>query len=585
MAGPGDSWATQQLVEFLASVSAYSTAESAFLGAAEAAAAALEAEVAAVVVGDRVEAAIGYPRGAIPIDELVEASRRPTGSLEVHGLGACRSASVPVDGDEPGWLVIARYGDEPLADEQEDLLRGMGRVLAMTLNTVHLLDSLHERQQQTIHQAFHDPLTELPNRALFLDRLGHTFARAERTGANAAVLFADLDGFKTVNDSLGHEAGDELLVLVGERMLGRLREADTAARFGGDEFAILLEEVEAGTAEQVAKRVLKSFEEPFRLRGRDVYITASIGIAEGRSEGDHMMRNADLAMYQAKSKGKGRYEVFEPGMHSSVVERLELEGDLKQAVERDELVLHYQPICRLGSGEVAGFEALLRWNHPTRGLIQPADFIPVAEESRQILALGEWVLDEACRQAAEWQGRAAAARPLGPLTMSVNISGVQLDQEGLLDQVRTAIGRAGLAPSSLTLEVTETALMADTAASIRKLDALKQLGVRLSVDDFGTGYSSLEYLRKFPIDSLKVAKSFVDGLRGAAEGAPLVQAILDLADSFGLEVVAEGIELAEQHERLVAMGFRLGQGFYFARPADVRVAESMIQRGSLAPTR
>jgi diguanylate cyclase (GGDEF)-like protein len=738
-----ESWSTQQLVEFLASVSSFQDARSAMLGAVEAAAAALEAEVAAVVVSDRVEAAIGYPRDEIPADEIVEAARLPGGTLRVERLGDCRFASVAVEDEVPGWLLIARQGDEPLSQEEQDLLRGMGRVLAMTLRSLRLLDSLRERQAlleklsrlqrsiasrvdlhevldsivtgaaellgdevvglrlassedptemelvsavgldedveagvrlvainegaggraiqegrlavfenypaepgalpelaadglraamaapifergevvgslavasrragrtyspgerealtafaehaglalndahavaQTVHQAFHDSLTDLPNRALFLDRLEHAFTRSARADTELAVLFADLDGFKTVNDSLGHEAGDELLVLVAERLRGVLRAVDTAARFGGDEFAILIEGPRnGGLGRLLAERVLEAFQEPFALRGRQLYISMSIGIAEGRGEMDHLLRNADLAMYQAKSRGKGRFEVFEPGMHAAVVERLELEVDLKHALDRDELVLHYQPVCRLDSGEVVGVEALVRWAHPVRGLLGPNDFIPLAEESRLILALGNQVLRKACQQAAAWQASHPGSEPL---EIGVNLSGVQLEQPDLVDQVRTALGRARLQPSCLVLEITETALMADTDANIEKLEALKALGVQLAVDDFGTGYSSLEYLRRFPVDILKIAKSFVDDVAGPAEDAALVKTIVDLADGFGLRVIAEGIEQADQRERLIELGCELGQGFHFARPAPPAAIEPLL--GASAPGR
>ncbi len=391
----------------------------------------------------------------------------------------------------------------------------------------------------------------------------------------------DLDGFKTVNDSLGHEAGDELLVMVADRLRGILRETDTPGRFGGDEFAILLDNCTRGAARHAAERVLECLEEPFKIRGREVKMTASIGIADGHDEADHLLRNADLAMYQAKNRGKGRHEVFEPGMHAAVVKQLELEADLRQALARDEFVLHYQPLWRLATEEVTGVEALVRWEHPARGLIPPNEFIPLAEETHQILGLGRWVLREACRQAAVWQARHPAATPL---EISVNVSGIQLEQPALVDEVRTALERANLDPASLVLEITETALMSDSEASMEKLAELKGLGVKLAVDDFGTGYSSLEYLRRFPIDTLKVARAFVDGLRGPAEGKPLVQAIIDLADSFGLSVVAEGIEEREQRDRLVELGCEFGQGFHFARPADVATTDSLLlQRAIVGP--
>jgi diguanylate cyclase (GGDEF)-like protein len=410
-----------------------------------------------------------------------------------------------------------------------------------------------------LHQAFHDPLTDLPNRALFIDRLELGLSRVQRSKSKLAVLFLDVDRFKIINDSLGHAAGDELLREVAARLLASIRPGDTAARFGGDEFAILLEDVEGcEAAEQVALRILGALRAPLSIAGRDVFITASIGIAMDAVSAGDMIRDADLAMYRAKSEGKGRYAVFEPAMHVAVVERADLEADLQRVFERDELVLHYQPIVALGNRAIIGVEALVRWRHPTRGLVSPEAFIPLAEETQLMADFGRWILTEACREVAGW-------RSVRPLRLSVNLSAVQLHSaDELAADVAAALADSGLPPEALVLEITETALMRDVTETISCLQALKELGVLLAVDDFGTGYSSLHYLRRFPIDMLKIDKAFVDDL-GAGD-ATLVQAIIDLGESFDLQVVAEGVEHESQRQRLLELGCSYGQGFHFSRP-------------------
>jgi predicted signal transduction protein with EAL and GGDEF domain len=368
---------------------------------------------------------------------------------------------------------------------------------------------------------------------------------------------------------------------VGERLAGCLRAADTAARLGGDEFGVLIEDVEDVDApRRVAERILAAFADGFDLRGREAFVTASIGIALGTNDAEHLLRSADLAMYRAKSRGKGRYEVYSAEMRDAAVARLELEVDLRSALERDELVLHYQPVCRLDTGEIVAVEALVRWRHPVRGLIAPGGFIRVAEETRQIVALGRWVLRAACEQAARWQGESPAR---GPLDVSVNVSGVQLGRPDIVADVRAALAESGLDPARLVLEVTETSVNVDREASIARLHELKRLGVQLAVDDFGAGYSSLEDLRRFPVDILKIARSFVEGM-GDPQGAAVANAIVDLAAGFGFTVVAEGIERREQRDRLMAMGCELGQGFHFAQPQEpAAIGARLAARLSPAP--
>jgi diguanylate cyclase (GGDEF)-like protein len=415
----------------------------------------------------------------------------------------------------------------------------------------------------SIRHAFNDSLTGLPNRALLLDRLELALGRAEREDQPVSVLFLDLDGFKVVNDSLGHVAGDRLLIDVARRLSDCLRRGDTAARIGGDEFAILLGDIgDPDRARRVAERVIAALGEPFTVLGREVFVSASIGIAYGRNDAENLLRNADVAMYRAKRSGEGgAYAIFEPSMHAAVVERLDIEADLRRAIERDELVLHYQPIVELASGRVVGLEALVRWAHPRRGLVMPFEFIPLAEETRLIVDIGRWVVQEACRQAAQWRDDPQTGRPW----VSLNLSGLQLLDDGLDAEVAAALVKSGLDPAGLTLEITETVLVQDVAAAVDRLERLRALGVSIAIDDFGTGYSSLRYIRRFPADVLKIAKPFVDGLHDETDAA-LVRTIIALADSLGLRTVAEGVEDPEQLVRLCDLGCTLGQGYLFARP-------------------
>jgi diguanylate cyclase (GGDEF)-like protein len=433
--------------------------------------------------------------------------------------------------------------------------------------------------EEAVHEALHDSLTGLPNRSLFLDRMRHALARAERGVEPVAVLFCDLDGFKTVNDSLGHRTGDRLLVSVAERLTECLRPADTIARLGGDEFAVLLEELrEPGDAARAAQRLLDALKSPFELRGREFFISASIGIAAGSGDAETLLRDADLAMYRAKGLGKGRYAVYEPSMHTAIVERLELEVDLKRALEREELAVVYQPVFSLLDGTVTGVEALVRWNHPTRGTVMPESFVPLAEESGLIEELGRWVLRKACHQGALWRAKYPGHPGLG---IGVNISGAQLREPGLVQEVSDALAESQLDATGLTLEITETALMESFETAIEQMDALNELGVDLAIDDFGTGYSSLRYLRRLPLDVMKIEKSFIGGIGGPQEEAELLRAIIDLAGIFGLRVVAEGVERQDQRERLVALGCQLGQGHLFSEPLDAADTDALLLRVGL----
>jgi diguanylate cyclase (GGDEF)-like protein/PAS domain S-box-containing protein len=436
-------------------------------------------------------------------------------------------------------------------------------------------------EQQLAHQAFHDSVTGLANRALFKDRVEHALEKQTRDTKPVSVLFMDLDDFKTINDSLGHAAGDLVLREVGERLKGCLRAADTGARFGGDEFAILLEDGNDGVdATDVAERILAALDPPFALENKEVFVRASIGIASadflaetGTGGAEELLRNADVAMYMAKEAGKARFQAFEPAMHDTALRRLELKADLQRAIDSNEFTLHYQPIIVLSTGEVEGLEALLRWQHPERGMVPPLDFIPLAEETGLIVPIEKWVLREAASHAKALQDKYPKATPLH---IAVNLSARQLQRSELVDEVAEALAATGLAPSSLVLEITESVMMQDMELSIQRLGELKQLGVNLAVDDFGIGYSSLNYIRRFPVDILKVDKSFIDGVAESGEESALTAAIIELAGILHLRPVAEGIELAGQLEKLLELKCELGQGYYFARPMPIADIDELL---------
>jgi diguanylate cyclase (GGDEF)-like protein/PAS domain S-box-containing protein len=413
--------------------------------------------------------------------------------------------------------------------------------------------------EQLTHQAFHDPLTGLANRALFRDRVSHALAVARRRGHPITVLFLDLDDFKTVNDSLGHAEGDRLLIGAAERFLACARTADTVARLGGDEFAILIEGADSG--EGLPERLGAAMSHPFSLSGNQVRVTASIGVATavGDDTADDLLRNADVAMYAAKRRGKGRAATFESRMYADLRERLDLEAALGSAMERNELLLHYQPIVELKTGAIYGVEALVRWDHPQYGRLMPQHFVPLAEESGLIVPLGAWVLREGCRQLQAWRQEF----PHLPLSMSINISGRQLQGAGLDEALRQAVQATGVDPTAVVLEITESVLMQQTESVLERLQQLKATGVRLAIDDFGTGYSSLSYLQRFPIDILKIAKPFVEEVSQGADRSALARAIIGLGDTLRLDTIAEGIEMAEQRAALIELGCTLGQGHHF----------------------
>jgi Amt family ammonium transporter len=427
--------------------------------------------------------------------------------------------------------------------------------------------------EDAIHQAFHDPLTGLPNRLLLQDRLELALARASRSNRQVAILFIDLDAFKNVNDSLGHNAGDELLADAATRLLDCIRATDTAARFGGDEFIVLLEAVNEQRVARVANRILAVLERPFTVQGREVFISASIGIAVGERNPEELLRNADLALYRAKRRGKARKQVFEPEMHAAVADRLELEGNLARALRGDELALHYQPIVDLRSGALVGIEALVRWRHPERGLLMPDEFVPVAEDSRLMAPLGRWVLTTACRQVAAWRGEQPSLQ-----NVNVNLSVVELGDDDLVEQVQDTLAESRLEPERLVLELTEKAFLSHDEAILDQLERLKRLGLRLAVDDFGTVNASLRHLVRFPVDALKIDRSFIDKIVTDRRQAAIARSIIDLGRNLELEVIAEGIETAAQARSLLELGCVLGQGYHLGPPMEPEELIALVDR-------
>ncbi len=444
-------------------------------------------------------------------------------------------------------------------------------VKGVVLNTRDVSERRRLEEQLT-HQAFHDPLTGLANRALFRDRVSHALALAQRRGTPVTVLYIDLDDFKNVNDSLGHAEGDRLLIAAAERFLACARTADTVARLGGDEFAILIEGADG--SDGLPDRLADAMSHPFSLSGNQVRVTSSIGVASAApgDRADDLLRNADMAMYAAKRHGKGRAETYESRMYAVIRERLDLEAALREAIERRELTLFYQPIVALRSGDIYGVEALLRWEHPQFGRLLPQHFVPLAEETGLIVQLGSWVLAEACRQLQVWR----AAHPEHTLAVSVNISGRQLQGAGLTDALRQTLASSGVEPSMVVLEITESVLMLQTDAILDRLQQLKALGVRLAIDDFGTGYSSLSYLQRFPIDILKIAKPFVEEVGQGADRSALARAIVGLGDTLKLQTIAEGIERAEQLAALLELGCPLGQGHHFWPALSAAAIEELL---------
>ena len=751
-------WSTQQLTEFLAAIGAASSRSAAMRLAVERVADAVEAEVAAILIGGRLAAQVGFPPGGVPRG-LLQRIAVGEDSIEIEGLGRCRTAASRLGDDDQMRVVIARAGDVPFSGEERALLRGMARVVNLSLGNLRLLkreraarraserqaaeigerqrllealssvermiadraplaeilemivasvarlvgdelvglrlldpdlpgalrivasrgiplDAYQEvalgpvdagaggraleedrlvviedylghssalpaftrlgvraaaaapvrqdgrpvgslvvastvvgrryreterealvafaehaslavtddaRTRQMLHSALHDALTGLPNRALFSDRLDQRLVGGRRERPPTAVLFLDVDALKRINDSLGHLVGDEVLVETARRLTLCVRAEDTVARLAGDEFTVLLDAVNGESdAMAVADRLLEAIRQPLVAGGRRLSLTASIGVRLAEAGVDRsadVMRGADLAMYEAKARGGGAVALFHPDLDQRAVRRLELEGELRAAMEEGELRVLYQPIVALPSGRIVGVEALVRWDRGSRGLVSPVEFIPLAEETGQIVELGAWVLAEACRTVVALDHETGTA-----LNLSVNLSARQLLEPGLEATVAAALSTSGLRADRLTLEITEGVLMADTTATIDRLGSLRGLGVRVAIDDFGTGYSSLGYLRRLPLDAVKIDRSFIEGITEGTRQAALVKAIVALCRTLELDTVAEGVETQDQAVRLVELGCELAQGFHFGRPMPADdLARRLTSWARLAP--
>jgi diguanylate cyclase (GGDEF)-like protein len=486
-------------------------------------------------------------------------------SLAGEGVQSAMAAPVSRNGQIVGSLLVGSFTRRSYSSAEQEVLLAFAEHASLALNDAAAVDGMRRAFDDAMYQATHDPLTGLPNRSLVLDRLDQALARSQRTKGRVTVLFADLDRFKVVNDSFGHSVGDSVLLCISERLRAAVRTHDTVGRLAGDEFIIVCEDLTDEGALDLAQRVAAAVAEPIELGGRESIITASIGIAHADlgTQAEDMLRDSDVAMYGAKERGRSRIELFDADMRRRMIERLETERSLREAIAAGELRVHYQPIVSFDGWEVTAAEALVRWEHPERGMISPAEFIPLAEESGLILPLGRWVLNEACQQLAKWR---ADGRP--HLRVTVNLSARQFSDPALIDVVAEALAQASLPADALWLEITESVLMEEVEATADTLYALKRLGVHLAVDDFGTGYSSLSYLKRFPVDSLKIDRSFIDGLGTDPEDGAIVLAIVSLAQALRLAVVAEGVEHFHQLEALHRLGCDAVQGFLLAKPTS-----------------
>ncbi|MBN1172158.1 MAG: EAL domain-containing protein [Micromonosporaceae bacterium] len=525
-----------------------------------------------------VGALFGYPAGHLLGKSLrhlahpgdAEVMRRWFAALAAGPDGSRSRIELRLRGADGSWSRIEVSGANWLSDPAVNAIVANARDIG----------TRRDLEERLAVQSLSDSLTGLANRALFRDRVIHAMERGRRSAGTIALLVIDLDDFKLTNDAVGQKPGDTILVTIAERLHGFIRPSDTLARLGGDEFALLVEDrIDEISAVALGERLLDAIRPPIRVGARDISMTASIGVAVikagvyGAADADELMRDADLAMYAAKSAGRDRLLLFDPAMHIEVLHEAEQRADLERALAEDQFIVQYQPIVDLPTLKLVGVEALVRWQHPGRGLIPPSEFIPLAESTGLIVPLGRWVLQQACAQVARWHTVWPAAQGL---RVSVNLSARQFQYSGLVDDVARVLHSTGIDPSTVVLEITESLLMLDTEATVSTLNDLKALGVRLAIDDFGTGYSSLSYLRRFPVDIIKIDRSFVDGITTESEDSALTEAVVFLGRSLRLQTIAEGIETLEQSARLKALGCDFGQGFLFARPTGADEIEPML---------